>query len=179
MRTADAPDLAGRDDDGRYVALFEECEHTLVVADRRRDQQAVGAFCHDPVDFGLRPADVLALLHDELRLVLARLVETAEQELRDQRVRLGVEHRDVYLAGGGQVPRCDVRRVAEVPDRGLDALPRLLADAGDAIDDPRDGHRRDARALGDVVQRRRCLAPPGPAFRGSGHCPGPPGRARF
>jgi hypothetical protein len=86
-------------------------------------------------------AAALSLRFDEL----AQLGEVRLRELRHHEP----HHPRAALA---QSPRRDVGSVAELVDRREHLLARLRAHVNEVVDDVRDGARRDAGALGDVME---------------------------
>ena len=75
--------------------------------------------------------------------------------------RLGDDHRHRVAAPRHEASCGPVRRVAELPDGGLDGGARRLADAPVAVDDAGGGGARHFRDAGDLLQGGR----PGPACR--------------
>src|ERR1700727_2532376 len=61
--------------------------------------------------------------------------------------------------GPREVARRDVRRIAELFYRGLDALPRRLLHVSIAAQGTRDGHGRNTGVFRDFVHRHRVTAP--------------------
>jgi hypothetical protein len=100
----------------------------------------------------------VALLHHQLHMAQARLLQAADQEFTQEcRAGIAVEHADAHLFGAGQGARREIRRILELGNGGLHRFARLLAHVVLAVDDARDRHRRKARIRGDIRDGRSTL----------------------
>src|SRR5690606_8188544 len=112
-------------------------------------------------------------LDDELRVEPPDLLQAAEQELRDERARLRIEHRDLDLPRAREAPGGFVRLVPDLLYRRPDDLPGRLPNRRRTVYDPRNGHRRNTRLPRHVLDRRCGSTAAGPALRQVAHLKGP------
>ena len=89
---------------------------------------------------------------DQLRGGAHRGAQRADQQLAQiGRAGVGVDQRDPRALRRGQRTGGEIRRVVELLDRAQHALTGRFAHVAEAIDDPRDGHRRHACQTGDLA----------------------------
>ena len=140
----------------RHVGLLDDALKDAAVADARHDQ---------PVDHPVEQEPDLLVLRVEVLIGAAQHHRVAGpvEGLLDDRDDVGEERvgdvrdgeadgaRGAHLQAAGD----GVALVADVADGLLDALGKLGADGGRAIDQRRHGGDRNARRLGDMKHGRR------------------------
>ena len=119
---------------------------------RSTQHQTVDAFLDHALDHAEYVGAVGALDHHDVRVALARLLQDADQHRAEVgAVRVRIQQADADRVGAGQAARGLVGLVAEFTDRLLDRDAGAAAHAAVAVDDARDGHRRDAGPFRDVA----------------------------
>ncbi len=102
---------------------------------------------------------IFAGLDDEVAAGAPGALQGPDQELAEIGVaRVGVEQADMGRLAGGEAARRGVGRIFQpvdrLPDGGASAVPDVLL----AVHHPGDGHRRNARGAGHVLDRNAAAA---------------------
>ena len=102
--------------------------------------------------------------HDLTAGVAALLQDTDQQLVQIGRAGVVVQKTDMERGRPRQVARRDVRRIAELFDRGLHPLAHVRLYVGIATQRARDGHGRNTGVFRDFMHRHCITAPSGRSF---------------
>jgi hypothetical protein len=105
---------------------------------------------------------IFSLQQSQPRAMDRGFLEHAGQHFAHKRgARIGIDDADLKLGGGDQTARGGVGRVGEITNDAFDHLAGFVAHAASPIDDPRHGHRRDARHESNVIHCGAAFGPVG------------------
>ena len=156
----------GRHHHGRNSRFGHGFQRFLGIAQRRRQDDSIGAGVGEALHRFALVFHAVAFLDAQLAAGNARLFQASQQEFAQiSRAGIGIEQPDPHRIGAGEAARRKIGRIAQRLDRGGDLGAGRIADIAFGIDDTRNRHRRHAGVTRHVMDGHDIPAAP-PAFLG-------------